>query len=203
MSLQRMVPGVVAVLVLSAAGMAYGAENGSRALTVAAAFGYALVVMLVALVINRPCWKTPKGGHAPDLLFHTMRRNTRLAALVYGWAALAFFAVYGLTGVTWRHGFQYGTAATLIAGALLFYVHRMGEPGRDVPPSRALTLLHATAVIGGLAFLLMSGKLATMRGDWPANYIFLFGGLALLGLCTIAYRTQRILEQEEPPPAAS
>jgi hypothetical protein len=199
MSLQPLIPLVVLPLILSAAGMTYGAAYGSRTTAVIAAMAFALVVILVAGRINRPCWREPEGGHPPQQLFHTMRRNTRLAALVYAWGALSFFAIYGLSDVTWRHGFQYGTAAALISAGLLFYVHRMGSPGHDVPPTRTLTLLHALAVLGGLAFLVMSGKLASLRGDWPANYIFLFGGLALVGLCIIAYRTQRILEGPNRP----
>jgi hypothetical protein len=46
-----------------------------------------------------------------------------------------------------------------------------------------------------LAFLIGAGKLASAKGDWPANYIFLFGGLALIGLCYLAFRTQvRVLK---------
>lgn len=190
MSLQPLISTVVTALVLSAGGMTYGAMTGTRVIAVVSALLFALTVALVAGRINRLPPGSTAAGAAPEALFHTMRRNTRLAALVYAWAAAAFFAVYGLSGVYWRHGFQYGTAAALIAGGLLFYVHRMGSDAGRSPPSANLTLLHGIAVAGGLAFLLTSGKLASMRGDWPANIIFLFGGLALVGLCFVAYRTQ-------------
>lgn len=202
MSLQPLIALVVVTLVLSAGAITYGAMHNVRTLAVAAAVAFAIAVILVTGRVNRPHWTAHEGDRPDRTLFHAMRRNTRLAALVYAWAALSFYAVYGLSGVKWQHGFQYGTAAALIAGGLLYYVHRMGEPGRDVAPPRALTVLHGLAVAGGLVFLIASGKLATLKGDWPANYIFLFGGLTLVSLCAISYRTQARLERSIGPPAA-
>jgi hypothetical protein len=193
MSLQPMIAGLAASLVLSAGGMAYGAASGSRSLTALAALAYALAVLIVAWRINRGAW-TEDGTASQGFLFHTMRRNTRIAALVYAWAAAAFFAVYGLSTVRWQHGFQYGSAAALIAGGLLYYVHRMGSDGTGTAPAPRLTILHGLAVTAGLLFLLSSGKLQSMKGDWPANYIFLFGGLALVGVCYLAFVTQRRLQ---------
>jgi drug/metabolite transporter (DMT)-like permease len=95
-----------------------------------------------------------------------------------------------LTGLSWQHGFQYGTAAALIAAGLLYYVHKLGASGANDPPPVVLTILHSLAVTAGLIFLLASGKLQTPKGDWPANYIFLFGGFAIVGLCYFAYITQ-------------
>jgi hypothetical protein len=189
MSLQPLIASVVAALILSAAGMAYGAAENARLVTILSALAYAVFVLIVAWRVNRPAW-TATGSTSPDLLFHTMRRNTRLAALVYAWAAAAFFAIYGLTGVSWQHGFQYGTAAALIAAGLLYYVHKLGASGANDPPPVVLTILHSLAVTAGLIFLLASGKLQTAKGDWPANYIFLFGGFAIVGLCYFAYITQ-------------
>ena len=194
MSLQPMIAGLAASLVLSAGGMAYGAASGSRSLTALAALAYALAVLIVAWRVNRGAWVADGTAPPPGLLFHTMRRNTRLAALVYAWAAAAFFAVYGLSTVRWQHGFQYGIAAALIAGGFLYYVHRMGSDGTGTAPAPRLTILHGLAVTAGLIFLLSSGKLQSMKGDWPANYIFLFGGLALVTVCYFAFVTQRRLQ---------
>lgn len=190
MSLQPLIGTVAMALVLSAGGMTYGAMTNARVIAVVSALLFALTVTLVAWRVNRSGKGPTTAATEDESLFHTMRRNTRLAALVYAWAAAAFFSVYGLSGVYWRHGFQYGTAAALIAGGLLYYVHRMGSDGSKHPPPASLTLLHGVAVASGLAFLFSSGKLASVRGDWPANTIFLFGGLALVGVCFIAYRTQ-------------
>lgn len=189
MSLQPMIATVAAALVASAGAMSYGVAANERPMTVIAALIYALVVIFVAWRVNRPAWFAT-GADTTDILFHTMRRNTRLAALIYAWGAAAFFAIYGLTSVRWQHGFQYGTGAALIAAALLYYVHRMGSDATSTPPSIGLTILHALAVTAGLVFLIGSDKLATPKGDWPANYIFLFGGLAIIGLCYFAFITQ-------------
>jgi hypothetical protein len=188
MSLQSMIASVVAALLVSAGGMAWGAAINSRLITVLAALAYTLVILFVAWRVNRAAWIANTAADGAQ--FHTMRRNTRLAALVYAWGAAAFFAIYGLTNVRWQHGFQYGTGAALISAAFLYYVHKMGADGAETPPAAWLTAAHGLAVTAGLAFLVGAGKLASTKGDWPANYIFLFGGLALVGLCNIAFRTQ-------------
>lgn len=195
MSLQPLIASVAAALLLSAGGMAYGAAVNMRLVTMLAALAYALVVLVVAWRVNRAAWAAADDASAATL-FHTMRRNTRLAALVYAWAAAAFFAVYGWTEVRWQHGFQYGTAAALIAGGFLYYVHRLGNDPSAEPPAPALTLLHGGAVVVGLVFLISAGKLESAKGDWPANYIFLFGGLAIAGLCYMAFMTQRRLRPD-------
>ncbi|MBA4131212.1 MAG: hypothetical protein C0519_07285 [Hyphomicrobium sp.] len=189
MSLQPLIASVVLALLASAGGMAYGAATGSRGLAAVCAFVFCFFMFIVAWRVNRPAWLAEK-DQPPGLLFHTMRRNTRLAALTYAWGAAAFFAVYGLTDVTWQHGWQYGTAAALIAAGLLFYVRSMGDGDNGTPPPIALTLLHGLAVLGGLVFLILAGKLLTQKGDWAANYIFLFGGIAIASICYVAAITQ-------------
>ena len=194
MSLQPLIASVVMALVLSSGGMAYGAGTGSRTIAVLSAMAFSIFVLIVAWRVNRPVWSAAP-ALASGALFHTMRRNTRLAALIYAWGAAAFFAIYGLTDVRWQHGWQYGTAAALISAGLLLYVRRLGDADTGTPPAPALTILHGLAVTAGLGFLLTAGKLTSSKGDWPANYIFLFGGLAIAGLCYIAFITQRRLEK--------
>lgn len=189
MSLQPLIASVVVALLLSAGGMAYGAATASRALTAFCAFAFSFFMFIVAWRVNRAAWLTDKSPPS-GLLFHTMRRNTRLAALTYAWAATAFFAVYGLTDVRWQHGLQYGTAAALIAAGLLYYVHHMADADTGTPPPMALTIVHGLAVLGGLAFLILAQKLLSPKGDWPANYVFLFGGIAIASICYAALITQ-------------
>jgi hypothetical protein len=54
-------------------------------------------------------------------------------------------------------------------------------------------MLQGIAAVAGLVFLIGSGKLETVRPDWAANQIFLFGGLTIVGLSAIAVVTQRKL----------
>ena len=42
-----------------------------------------------------------------------------LAALVYAWGATAMFAIYSLSGLYWRHWWEYGAGMSLIAGCIL------------------------------------------------------------------------------------
>ncbi len=191
MSLQPFIAGVAIAALASAAGMAFGAAGGSHLVTALSALAFVVVVLAVAGRVNRAAWIAPAAG----ALFHTMRRNMRLAALVYAWAGASFFAIYTLSGVTWQHGLQYGSGATLIAAGFIYAVHRMGSDGAGTPPSPSLNVLHGLAVASGLVFLLGAGKMQSLKGDWPANYIFLFGGIALVGLCALAFLTQRRLGQ--------
>jgi hypothetical protein len=191
MPLQMLIQFAVVPLLASVAGMGYAAANNQHLLSRLSAALFFITAITVAVIINRPYWPAPPPGTEPAELFHTMRRNTRLAALTYAWGAAAFFAVYGLAGLRWQHGWQYGMGAALIAAALLAYVHRMGKTGRNVPPAPALNALHGLSAGLGLLFLLGTGKLASFKSDWAANNIFLYGGLTIVGLCCIAARTQR------------
>jgi hypothetical protein len=53
-----------------------------------------------------------------------------------------------------------------------------------------MTLLHAAAAAGGLVYLIGTGKLETLKGDWAANNVFLMGGLAILTISLIAALAQ-------------
>ncbi len=195
MSLKPMIPAVIIPLLASAAAMAYAASTNSRLLAVCAAASFALAVLIVANRLNAQFLDhdgtAARNADREHEYFHVMRRNTRLVALVYAWAGATFLAVYTLSDLKWRHGLQYGMASSLIAAGFLAYVHWMGSNGKRKPPSLPLTLAHAGAVAGGLTFLVLSGKLETLKGDWAANYIFLFGGLALLGIAAISIKTHR------------
>ncbi len=186
MSLQRVAPVLVLLLVLSVTAMVLAAGRDDYVVTALAAAAYAAIIVAAALRVNVPAWKRPAevSGDSVGL----MRRNIRLAALVYSWGAAAMLAVYSLSGLEWRHGWQYGFAMALFAAALITYVWRLGE--RPAMPPLLLTVLHGAAAFSGLAFLIGSGKLATHKDDWVANDVFLFGGLAILAICIFTAITQ-------------
>jgi hypothetical protein len=211
-SLGAIVYALVAVLLASAAAMWAAAETGNRLLSLAAAGAFGTAVVLAALRTNMPVWRAaPPPGRAPQLQADAMRRNARLAALVYAWGAAALFAVYMLSGLAWRHGWQYGSGMALIAGSFLVYVHAMG-PGSALRGPRSLlhaavfTVLHGLGALAGLGFLLNSGKLATVKGDWAANHVFLAGGSAIAVLCVLTLVThvklgERAAGEAAAPPA--
>lgn len=193
-AVRNLIPALALPIVLSAGGMAYAALEKSRPLGIGAAAGFAVALLFVGYLVNRP-WGAPSDAAAArSELFHTQRRNTRLAALIYAWAAATLIATYGIAGLVWQHGLQYAAAAALIAALLLVYVRRLGAASD--PPPLAATLLHAIAVVAGLMFLSGSGKLGTLKGDWAANYVFLFGGLSILGLCFMATITHLRLSRQ-------
>ena len=190
MSLQPLIAWIVAPLMASALSMTYAAANNLRALYSVSALAFVLAVLTVAWLVNRPLWSGVYGNQR-EALYHTMRRNTRITALMYAWAATALLAVYGFSGVAWLHGPQYGLGCALFAGCLLTYVHWLGKPGRHAPPPISLTYLHMIAVGIGLGYLVFSGKLATFRSDWAANIIFVIGGMAQFAIGWMALRSYR------------
>lgn len=186
MSLQRVAPILVLLLMLSVTAMVLTAGRDDRVTTSLAAAAYVIVIAGVALSINIPAWTSPAAFAADHI--GMMRRNIRLAALVYAWGGAVMLAVYSLSGLDWRHGWQYGLAMGLAAAGLLGYVSRLAA--RATPPPKVLTILHGTAALGGLAFLIGAGKLDTLKDDWVANNVFLFGGLGIVAICVISLVTQ-------------
>lgn len=199
MSLQKLMPWLVAALAASVIVMWQAAKLDARAVSLAAALLFAAAVVGVALLINRMALSHPHREERAH--FHMLRRNTRLIALIYAWGAAALLAVYVLGDLQWRHGWQYGSAMALIAGLLLWYVHSLGNPASAAASPAALrraggplAMLHALAAAGGLVFLVGAGKLATLKGDWAANHVFLAGGLAVIAVSLLSVRTQRRLD---------
>ncbi len=170
----------------SIAEMTLAARADDRMLHALASALLAGAIVGAALVVNMPAWRVGGGDGAARSAIYT---NTVLAALTYAWGAAAFFAVYGLSDVAWRHWWQYGTGAALFAIGISRLASRIGAAAAGTPPL-SLTLAHGGAAALGLVFLIGSGKLATTKGDWVANDIFLFGGLAIILLCAIAACTQ-------------
>jgi hypothetical protein len=188
MSLRPLFPWLLMALALSVAAMVLGAGRGDRLVPALAAGLLSAAVVASALWINALLWLSRPGTIEEGTVQATMACNVRLAALVYAWGACALFAVYTLSNLEWRHAWQYGLGAALIAGGLALYGLRL-ERGAGLPPLY-LTLLHGAAAGAGLLYLVGTGKLATLRSDWVANDVFLAGGLAVVALCVIAAITQ-------------
>jgi len=201
MSLQPFIPGLVVLLVLSAGAMYAGAAYGYPALSAGAAGLFAVAVIAVAVRINRPFWGPNAISDAADQKLHSIRRNARLAVLIYAWGAAAMFAVYGLSGLQWRHGLQYASGMMLIAAAIFAFVHFAGPESRLRRPEAVeraylLNIGHGIAAAGALLFLLLSGKLWAGKSDWAANHVFLAGTVSLIALCAITATTHRALSKQ-------
>jgi len=131
-----------------------------------------------------------------------------LMGLTYAWGAAALTAIYLLSGVRWQHGLQYAAGMAVFALVLFAFAREIVRPeSRLRSPlgrhrSLQLTIVHGAAAALGLAFLVSAGKLASAKGDWPANQVFLVGGLVILALCIVAGITQRrlgVLLRQMPP----
>lgn len=148
-------------------------------------------------------WEPPDDPHAARRT--AMSAGANYSALVFAWGAMTMFIVYFGTSVSWQHGWQYGLAMALLAAANMFYKNRLlaGDARLASAPALRLTarlaIILALAVLGGLIWLILSGKLGTTRGDWLANHIFLTGGFAIAAINFIITKTDATLDGRPPP----
>lgn len=195
MTLQSLMPLLTLALVLSAGAFAHFAGEGQVAAASIAANAFTLILVFVSLRTNRPLWELPKDRIKPQAAPVAARRNARLIAFAYAWGAVAMFAVYKLVGIRWQHGWQYGSGMAMIAAGIFGYAHVLGDPKsslrtpRNLNAALKLTVLHGAVAAVALAVLFTSGKLKSPRGDWPANIVFMAGGIAVVMLSAIAVYT--------------
>lgn len=195
MSLQILIPWFAGAMAISIASMVSGAWSGRPLLVSAGAMLFALAAVATCWHINRPYFRDPRANAAPDALAFAVRRNARLLALTYVWGGIALFALYKGTGLRWQHGLQYAIGMTVIGFIVIGWVFHSWRPGSRLVSPIGLkfalwaTMVHAAAAVGGLIFLIGSGKLMSTRGDWAANQVFLAGGLAVVGMSVIAILT--------------
>lgn len=194
MSLQPLIPYLIAILVATVAAMVWAAAGDHKLACALAAGLLAASLILASLRVNLPLLR---GGGAiqADTPVHAARRNARLMALAYGWGAAAMLAVYGLSGLWWFHSWQYGSAMALVAASLIAYVHRVGDADSQLRSAGAMRALAALTVLQGLgaalgvALLLASGKPWHGRPDWVANQVFIAGGVTIVVLSAISVAT--------------
>lgn len=185
-----MIPAIAVTLLASVVAIVLGINGGAGIAAHSAAAVFTAVIVLAAILVNRPHWRRGGAPADPVEAVHMARRNTRLAALVYAWGGAALIATDLFTALDWYHYSQYGLGAALIALGLMFYVRRLGEPAHAIAPPLAATALHGLVAAAGLAFLIGSGKVYSVRADWAANVVFLWGGLAIVALCLMTMCTQ-------------
>ncbi len=127
MPLRPMLPTVLLASVLSiVVGVLAAARGASVPLGLAVGL-FAVQVLLTLWRINAPAWRAGT-LHTPAADW--VWSNTVLTAIVYAWGAAALFSIYGLSGLHWRHWWQYGAGMALLAGvALLCARHLASERG--------------------------------------------------------------------------
>jgi hypothetical protein len=195
MSSHRLVAALLLVLLASAAAMMTAAAWQHRTLSAASAASAAIAIIAASLHVNRPFWRIANSNHAPGAAETAVHGSTLLLAMIYGWGALAMLAVYQLSGLYWRHGWQYAAAMAIIAAAHVYVARSIASPtesrGANESVDGAVTgaALQGLAVAAGLLWLVGSGKLETIKGDWAANHIFIAGGFAVIFLTAIVVKT--------------
>jgi hypothetical protein len=205
-SLRPLLPWLLMASALSITMMVLGAGRGDKFLPALSAGLLAALVVGTGLGINSPLWSRTGRPFALDgqvAVKEALRCNVWLATMVYAWGASALFAVYSLSDLVWRHAFQYASGATLFAACLGCYGYRLGRIRDMSIPPLFLTLFHGAAAAIALAYLIGTGKLDTLKGDWAANDVFLWGGFAIVALCVMSAITQTRSTRFGTPGAAS
>jgi hypothetical protein len=171
-------PWLPGALLMAVFGQILGAKMSNGGISIAAAALMPLALIGAAWRLNR----------APfDDADSAARHNGTLQGCAWGVAAASMFGVYLLSGLKWQHGWQYGSGMALIAVAALWFAN---QP-RWLNAVAVLVALQGAAAAIGLAVLAGSGKLASIKGDWAANVIFVAGGLALAVLSVMAVGAHR------------
>lgn len=169
--------------------MAFCAANGWRLLTGVPAALFAIYAVFEGMRVNRPVGLSQSAASVSGpALRAALSETSRISAMVFLWGGAAMFILYYGVGLSWRHGWQYGAAMVLLAAAHEWYARRMlaGEPRLTVPhvlhQTATLATVQALAIALALIWLILSGKLATVKDDWAANHVFLAGGAAIAAL---------------------
>ncbi len=200
MTLRPSLPWLLFTLAAALIAMYLAASAVLKAEAAIAAAVFAFVIIVSALRTNAPAWRRPPSATGPtprEALFST----TQLIMLSYLWCAIAFYAIYLGTHTRWQHGWEYGTAILLIAGGYGYYLRRLGDPADNLSSPPAIermvrfTAYLALLIGAGLIWLIGSGKLATLKGDWAANQLFLAGGFAVICLSAIIVKTNSVLTE--------
>jgi hypothetical protein len=196
MSLQPFVPWIIVTALVSVAAMVWAAGSGDGRTFALAAGGYCAVLLLVAVLVNRPYWQASSDEtEERAAVLWAPRRNARLFMFAYAWGAAALAAVYSLTMLSWRHDWQYMLAMVIAATLCFSFAELLVRPGSLLAREGVLrwaaivTSVQGLGAAGGALYVVLSGKLWTYRADWAANQVFVLGGALLAALSLIAMIT--------------
>jgi hypothetical protein len=175
---RQLPPWLPGALLMAVFGQILGAKIGNGAISIAASSLIPLALISTAWRLNRMPFsdKTSAAHH-----------NGTLQAYAWGVGAMSMLGVYLLSGLKWQHGWQYGSGMALIT-VMVFWFAR--QP-RWLNATAIVVALQGSATAIGLAVLAGSGKLASVKGDWAANIIFVACGMAIAALSVMAVAAHR------------
>jgi len=200
MALRPPLPWLLATLLAALVAMYLATSGLQKAQAATSAAAFAILLVIAALRSNSPLWRrgTAKSTATPR---QALWLTTLLIMLAYFWCALAFYAVYLGTSLRWQHGWEYGSAMLLVAVGHAIYLWHLDDPNASVSTPKAigravaLAALQAVAIACGLLWLIQSGKLSSLKGDWAANQLFLAGGFTVMCLSVIIVKTHSALSE--------
>jgi hypothetical protein len=202
MTLRPSLPWLLLTLATALLAMFLAARSFQKVETAIAAAVFAVVLCATAIRTNAPAWRrsAPASGSAiaPREALIT---NALLIMLAFLWCGLAFYAVYLGTRIRWQHGWEYGSACILIAGAYAYYMTRLSNPDDKLARPPAIDRMariagYQAVLIGiGLVWLIGAGKLITHKGDWAANHLFLAGGFTIMCISVLLIKTNVALSE--------
>jgi len=199
MSLRPLMPVILLALVVSIMIAVLAAGRGSGWTLGLAVALFAVQMLFVSLRANLPYWGASPPVEEVPAPVACAQNNTVLAALAYAWGAIAMLAIYSLTPLKWQHWWEYGAAMLLIACTIIIYANALTAGPASLRSPRALdilmglTLAQGVAVVVAILWIVLSGKIHTLRGDWAANEIFIGGAAMLAMISAISIVTHRKL----------
>lgn len=139
-------------------------------------------------------------GDDRPVIGDAVRDYSLLAAIAYGWGAVAMQGMYltPLTGLKWQHGWQYAAAMGLLCVVALIIsrshqssvIKPVTSRSQDAWGGVALLAIGQALIAGGgLASLIVSGKLWSVRADWAANRVFAGLAVAVLAISVGTFAT--------------
>ena len=205
MPLRPSFPRLLTTLAAALVAMTVAAGTTHKAESAIAAAVFAIVLVATDLRTNLPLWRRPSEATAAGVTQRdTLRQTAQLIMIAYLWCALAFYTIYIGTHVRWQHGWEYGSALMLIALGHVYYLWRIADPNDTFSTPSAiaravrLAALQSIAIACGLIWLIASGKLSSLKGDWAANQLFLAGGFAIMCLSMIMMKSYTVLTERTP-----
>ena len=179
---------------LSLSVIAAAAYTQNRLFAVFAAAAFASAVIAAGVDIKKTA------GRDSNAHFGMLRNSVCLSVLTCAWSAAALFLAYPIAGLHWLHGWEYGLLFVLITFAFGLYWQRLAnchdKEAQLVAITRAKSLatVQAIAIASTIVWIVATGKLRTIKGDWLANDVFLASGCAMLALSVLLVTALRQTE---------
>lgn len=198
MSLKTTMPWLIALLLTSIVAIVLAARSELRSGVLIAAGVFVIGAVIASARTNRPYWRVAADGDAsPDRVGTAARRNARLLAMTYAWAALSMQAVYTppLTGFYWRPGWPLAMilASLGVFASVVGHVAGQAASGRIGRMSLAFIALWfgVQAFLASLVVLALSGLVQQpfARVEWAAAGLLVLSGLAVMMQCVFALRS--------------